>query len=169
MPGDVSKKVYMYNKDKTVLMYSSDSFKDLLSSLGIRHFSIIGAIRTGSLYLGKYIFTSVPILTAEPGNYSEEKIISMLTEDRKNPILYLYNNDKSVLYFKGLKEDFLQLGIYASNLSVKNYIDSELLYLDKYFLSTPLRGLVFNNLFVKNKFIFKKLAPGGGAQAQMRY
>lgn len=51
MPGDVSKKVFMYNKDKPVLMYSSDTFKDLLLILGIRHFSIIGAFRTGSLYL----------------------------------------------------------------------------------------------------------------------
>lgn len=32
--------------------------------------------------------------------------------------------------------DYLQLGIFASNPNVKKYIDSELLYLGKYILST---------------------------------
>nr|ATI20540.1 hypothetical protein [Juglanconis juglandina] len=136
MPGDTSKKVFMYNADKTVLIFSSNSFKDLYLKFGVWHQAIINAIRTGSLYLGKYIITTVPILTAKSGNFSEEDIIAMLAEDRKNSILYLYNTDKSVLYFKGLKEDYLNLGIYASNNSVTKYIDSDLLYLGKYLLST---------------------------------
>nr|ATI20266.1 NADH dehydrogenase subunit 6 [Juglanconis oblonga]ATI20420.1 NADH dehydrogenase subunit 6 [Juglanconis oblonga] len=103
MPGDTSKKVFMYNADKTGLIFSSNSFKDLYLKFGVWHQAIINAIRTGSLYLGKYVITTVPILTAKSGNFSEEDVIAMLAEDRKNSFLYLYNTDKSLLYFKGLK------------------------------------------------------------------
>ena len=48
--------------------------------------------------LGKYVFSSVSILTAEEANYSEEDIKTMLTKDRENPLLFKYNNDKTVIF-----------------------------------------------------------------------
>lgn len=119
----------MYNKDKTVLIYVANSFRDLYLNFDIRHFSIIDSVRTGSLYLGKYVFSSVPILTAEPGNLSEEEIKSKLKEDRKNPLLFLYNKDKSVLYFKGIKEDYLNIGGYTLLI-----IALKIILIQKYFI-----------------------------------
>jgi hypothetical protein len=78
----------------------------LLMLLELVHF-IFPSGPEGSRREGKYVFTSVPILTAESENFSEEEIITILTEHRKFYLLYLYNNDKSFLYFKDLKEDYL--------------------------------------------------------------
>lgn len=136
VPGDPSIKVYMYNKDKTVLLYSASSFKNLESKIGIRHASAVYHIKTGAYYLSKYVFSTVPIVTAVAGEYSEEEIKAMVIKDKENSTLYLYNKDGTVLYFSGTKRDFYRLGIYPSNSGTLEYIDSDLLYLGKYFLST---------------------------------
>ena len=53
----------------------------------------------------------------------------MLAKDRESTTIYLYNEDKTNLYFSGLNRDFSLLGIYDSN--IKNLTDTDLLYLDK--------------------------------------
>lgn len=60
----------------------------------------------------------------------------MLAKDRKNTTLFMYNKDKSILYFSGLKVDFSLLGIYTSNSHISKYINSDLFYLGKYVLTT---------------------------------
>jgi hypothetical protein len=136
IPGDPSKKVFMYNKDKTILLFSSPSFKDLEIKLGIRHAVVIYQIRTGCYYLGEFVFSTVPVVTAKSGGYNEEEIKAMVMKCKEISPLYLYNEDRSVLFFSGLKGDFLKLGIYPSNQGTSAYIDSDSLYLDKYILST---------------------------------
>lgn len=136
VPGFKSKEIFMYNKDKTTLIYHSDSIKDFYVKFGIWHAVIVNNIETGSYYLGKYVFSSVPILTAEEGKYSEEEVKGMLTEDRLVTTLFMYNKDKSILYFSGLKSEFAQLGIHTWNLNVSKYINTGSLYLDKYILTT---------------------------------
>jgi hypothetical protein len=60
----------------------------------------------------------------------------MLAKDRMETTLCLYNEDKSILYFSGLKKDFSNLGISTSSLYFSNSIDSDSLFLDKYILTT---------------------------------
>lgn len=103
----------MYNKDKTTFMYNSDSLKDFHVKFGICNEVIVNNIETGSCYLGNYVFSPFPKLTAETGNYSEVEIRAMLDYDRLDTILYMYNEDKSILFFSGLKKDFSQLGIHV--------------------------------------------------------
>lgn len=58
----------------------------------------------------------------------------MLAKDRESDNLYLYNKEKTILYFDGLSKDFSLLGIYALNL--KKLADTGQLYLGKYMLTT---------------------------------
>ena len=60
----------------------------------------------------------------------------MIDNDRLDTILYMHNEDKSILYFSGLKSDFAQLGIHVWNLNVSSHIDTDSLYLGKYILTT---------------------------------
>ena len=136
VPGFKSKELFMYNKDKTILIYHSSSIKNFHVKFGISHTAITAFFETGSYYLGKYVFSSVPILTAEAGNYSEKEIRAMIDNGRLDKILYMYNEDKSILYFSGLKSDFAQLGIHVWNLNVSSHIDTDSLYLGKYILTT---------------------------------
>lgn len=136
IPGDPSKKVFMYNKDKTILLYSASSFKDLEIKLGISYSAVIYQIKTGCYYLNEFVFSTVPVATAETGVYSEGEVKGMVTKRKEILPLYLYNKDRSALLFKGLKGDFLKLGIYPSNQGTSEYIDSESFYLDEFILTT---------------------------------
>jgi len=60
----------------------------------------------------------------------------MLTKNRKRLSLFMYNKDKSVLFYSGVKADFARIGIYTYNSNVQGCIDTSLLYLDKYILTT---------------------------------
>jgi hypothetical protein len=133
-----SKEMFMYNKDKTILIYSSNSIKDFLTLFGIRHASIIKSIKTDTCYLNKYIFSSVPIFTAKDGKYTISDIKEMLAKDRENMMFFLYNKNKTVLLFSGTKGNFALLGIHLSNSSVRYLINSNLLYLGKYNLRTSM-------------------------------
>lgn len=134
--GFRSKEMYMYNKDKTILIYYSNSIKDFLTTFGIGHASIVKSIEAGTYYLGKYVFSSVPILTAKDGKYTISDIKEMLAKDRENIMLFMYNKNKTVLLFSGTKADFALLGIHAGNSSLRNLINSDSLYLGKYILTT---------------------------------
>ena len=136
VPGFKSKEIFMYNRDKTVLIYHSGSIKDFFVKFGIWHAVIVNNIETGSYYLGKYVFSPVPIFTAKDGKFREEEIKEMLASDRKNTRLFMYNKDKSVLYFTGLKTSFSLLAIYTYYSQVSKCINSDLLYLGKYILTT---------------------------------
>jgi hypothetical protein len=64
VPGFKFKEIFMYNKDKTNLICHSYSLKDFQVKFGICHEVIVNNIEIGSYYLGNYVFSSVPILTA---------------------------------------------------------------------------------------------------------
>lgn len=74
VPGHSSKEMYMYNRDKTIWIYHDVMLKNFLTKFGITHHSILDSIETGRYYLGNYVFSPVPILTAKPGKYSDEEI-----------------------------------------------------------------------------------------------
>ncbi len=60
----------------------------------------------------------------------------MLTKDRKSISLFMYNKDKSVLFYSGIRTDFSQIGIHVWNDNVSKHINTDLFYLGKYILTT---------------------------------
>ena len=109
-----SREAYMYNRDKTLLYCHASNMKEFLIRFGIVHRSIVNNLEEGSFYLGNYTFSTVPVLTAEEANLSDDEIRAMLDKDRKS-FIYMYNKDKTVLLFSGLKEDFSILGLLMFN------------------------------------------------------
>lgn len=54
--GSNAKSLYMYNRDKTILYYSSFKQIDFINKLNISHFTFTKHLNKGSYYLGKYFF-----------------------------------------------------------------------------------------------------------------
>lgn len=69
--GATSKPLYMYTKDFSQLIYSSHIQEDFIFKLRIHHSTFSNSLKTGGIYLGKYIFTDKPVLGAKESNMSE--------------------------------------------------------------------------------------------------
>lgn len=80
--GSASKALYMYNRDKSILYYSTDQQKDFISKLSISHFTFTKHLTSGTYYLGKYLFLREKIDTAKLTDMSLPEIALMLTKDR---------------------------------------------------------------------------------------
>lgn len=68
----------MYTKDLSELIYSSDIQEDFIFKLGIHHSTFSNSLRTGEIYLNRYIFTNKPVIGAKFNNMSEIEIKIML-------------------------------------------------------------------------------------------
>lgn len=80
--GSASKSLYLYNRDKSILYYSTDQQKDFISKLSISHFTFTKHLTNGTYYLGKYLFLRENIDTAKFTDMSLPEIALMLTQDR---------------------------------------------------------------------------------------
>jgi len=96
--GSNAKPLYMYNRDKTILYYYSMQQIDFLNNLNISHFTFtkhLSAAR-GTYYLGKYLFTRKPELTAKVTEIYLLELALHLEKERvkfnKNKVLSNLNN-----------------------------------------------------------------------------
>lgn len=80
--GVVSKPLYMYTKDLSELIYSSDIQEDFIFKLNIHHSTFSNSLNTGAVYLDKYIFTDKPVVGAVESNMSEADIKIILDKER---------------------------------------------------------------------------------------
>lgn len=80
--GSNAKPLYMYNRDKTVLYYSSMQQKDFILNLNIHYTTFNKHLVNGTYYLGKYVFTRKPVLTAKDENISVLDLALILEKDR---------------------------------------------------------------------------------------
>ena len=87
--GSNAKPLFMYNRDKTILYYSSTQQKDFIKNLNISHFTFSKHLKNGSYYLGKYLFTREAELHAKVKDISIIKLALQLEKDRK-----LFNKNK---------------------------------------------------------------------------
>ena len=87
--GSNAKPLFMYNRDKTVLYYSSTQQLDFIKNLNISHFTFSKHLKNGSYYLGKYLFTREAELHARVKDISLIKLQLQLENDRK-----LFNKNK---------------------------------------------------------------------------
>lgn len=80
--GSNAKSLFMYNRDKTVLYYSSTQQKDFINKLNISHFTFSKHLKNGTYYLGKYLFTREAELQAKVKNISILDLALQLEKDR---------------------------------------------------------------------------------------
>lgn len=74
--------LYMYTKDMSELLYSSNIQEDFIFKLKVHHSIFSNSLKTGAIYLGKYVFTDKPVVGAIESSMTETDIIFMLDKDR---------------------------------------------------------------------------------------
>ena len=87
--GSNAKPLFMYNRDKTILYYSSTQQKDFIINLNISHFTFSKHLKNGSYYLGKYLFSREPVLNVKVSDISILELALQLEKNRK-----LFNKNK---------------------------------------------------------------------------
>jgi hypothetical protein len=87
--GSNGKSLYFYNRDKSILYYSSTQQKDFIVNLNIAHFTFTKHLNKGTYYLGKYLFTRELELSAKVAVSSVLDLALQLEKDR-----VLFNKNK---------------------------------------------------------------------------
>jgi hypothetical protein len=80
--GARAKPLFMYTKDLSELIYSSDVQEDFIFKLRVHHSIFSKSLKTGAYYLDKYVFTDKPLVGARETNMSATDVCSMLDKDR---------------------------------------------------------------------------------------
>ena len=89
--GSTSKSLYMYNRDMSILYFFSTKQVDFIRKLNVHHTTFSKHLKNGTFYLGKYLFSSEPVLTAKVKDMSDLDLALMLEKDRVK-----YNKNKSL-------------------------------------------------------------------------
>lgn len=108
--GSSSKALYFYNRDKSIIYFSTTQQNDFISKLNISHFTFTKHLTNGTYYLGKYLFLRERISTARSSDMTLAEISLMLKRDRVifNKEKPVHSSSKSVLLIDVLsKEEFL--------------------------------------------------------------
>lgn len=136
--GSNAKPLYMYNRDKTILYYSSMQQKDFITNLNIHYVTFNKHLKNGTYYLGKYLFSRETVLTAKVKEISILDLTLMLEKDRvkynKNKplnslsksVLLVDNSGKTELFFSlGKCVEYLRnKGLPATQVTLVNRINS---------------------------------------------
>lgn len=80
--GSNVKSLFMYNRDLSILYYSSTKQIDFVRKLGIHHTTFTKHLNNGTFYLGKYVFTKEFVETAQKVDLSMFDLLNMLEKDR---------------------------------------------------------------------------------------
>ena len=80
--GSTAKRLYMYNRDKSILYYFTSQQKDFISKLNISHFTFTKHLTKGTYYLDKYLFLRERIDTAKVTEMTLPEIAIVLQQDR---------------------------------------------------------------------------------------
>lgn len=80
--GSNAKSLFMYNRDCSILYYSSLKQIDFVRELGIHHTTFTKHLNNKTFYLGKYLFSKEFIDTAQKVDLSRFDLLNMLEKDR---------------------------------------------------------------------------------------
>lgn len=80
--GSNARSLYMYNRDMSILYYSSTQQIDFIRKINIHHTTFTKHLNNGTYYLGKYLFLREPVLTAKVKDMSDSDLSLMLEKDR---------------------------------------------------------------------------------------
>lgn len=81
--GSNAKPLYMYNRDKSILYYSSMQQKDFINNLNIHYVTFNKHLKMGTYYLGKYALSQELVLTAKYKGMSISELSQQLAKDRE--------------------------------------------------------------------------------------
>ena len=141
--GSNSIALFMYNRDKSVLYYSTTQQKDFISKLNISHFTFTKHLTQGTYYLGKYLFSRESNNTAIQSSMTLPEIALMLKRDRvkfnkEKPVNSLSKGielldvqSKEKLFFESLGQciSFLKSkGFSASHTTLVKRLNTDLSY-----------------------------------------
>ena len=138
--GARSKALYMYTKDFSELIYSSDIQEDFIFKLKIHHTSFSKCLSTGVPYLDKYVFSNVPVSGAINKNMSISEVQTLLGKDRleinlskrrSNQVLIRnVNNVNDTKLFNSIKDCIAYLNTIApsSRTTLLRHIESKTPY-----------------------------------------
>jgi Cytochrome C and Quinol oxidase polypeptide I/GIY-YIG catalytic domain len=82
LSGSNAKPLYLYNRDKSILYYSSMQQKDFITNLNIHYVTFNKHLKKGTYYLGKYLFSREPSLNAKIANVTIRDLALKLEKDR---------------------------------------------------------------------------------------
>ena len=80
--GSNAKTLYMYNRDMSILYFSSTQQIDFIRKLNIHHTTFTKHLNNSTYYLGKYLFFREPVLTAKVKIRNDSDLCLMLEKDR---------------------------------------------------------------------------------------
>ena len=128
--GSNSKALYFYNRDKSILYFSTSQQKDFISKLNISHFTFTKHLTKGTHYLGKYLFLRERISTARLSDMTLAEIALMLKRDRVkfNKEKPVYGSSKAILLTDVLSKEellFESLGKCINFLKSKGFSASQ--------------------------------------------
>jgi len=87
--GSTSKSLFMYNRDMSILYFSSTQQINFIRKLNIHHTTFSKHLVNRTFYLGKYLFSREPVLTAKVKDMSDLDLALLLEKDR-----VAYNKNK---------------------------------------------------------------------------
>jgi hypothetical protein len=134
--GSNAKSLYMYNRDMSVLYYSSSQQIDFIKNLSIHHTTLSKHLEAGTYYLGKYLFLREPVLTAKVKDITVVDLLLSLERDRLkfNKVKSLTKSAKAVQITNVLTKEtliFASLGQCCQFFSI-NGLKSSQVTLNKY-------------------------------------
>lgn len=80
--GSNAKSLYMYNRDTSILYFSSTQQIDFIRKFNLHHTTFTKHLINSTYYLGKYLFLREPVLTAKVKDLSDSDLFLMLGKDR---------------------------------------------------------------------------------------
>jgi hypothetical protein len=123
--GSNAKPLYMYNRDKTILYYSSMQQKDFIINLNIHHVTFNKHLKKGTYYLSRYLFTREPALNAKISNISITDLALKLENERVkfNKIKPLNSLSRSIMLID--EEDSNKTELFPSLGKCVEYLKSK--------------------------------------------
>jgi hypothetical protein len=152
--GSNSKPLYFYNRDKSILFFSTTQQKDFISKLNISHFTFTKHLTKGTYYLGKYLFLRERISTARSSDMTLAEIALMLKRDRVrfNKEKPLNGSSKAILLIDILSKEellFESLGQCINFLKSKGFSASQTTLVKRLNTDLSYKGYICKT--VKNK------------------
>lgn len=140
--GSNAKSLYMYNRDKSILYYSSNQEIDFIRNLNISHFTFTKHLEKGTYYLNKYCFSRLPNIKAKINDISLTDLALQLDQDRikynKNKPLNSLSKPVKLIDNNNIEIKFLSIGncVYflkskgfkATQTTLKKYLNTNISY-----------------------------------------
>ena len=141
--GSNAKPLFMYNRDFSILYFSSTKQIDFINKLGIHHVTFNKHLKNGTYYLGKYVFSREFISTAQKIDISLFDLCNQLEKDRTKfnvnkpvnslsiSVILINDSTKEKQFFHSLGSviQFLKNNGYkADQRTLVKRLDTEILY-----------------------------------------